>query len=92
MHSRSGKQAGRCTTGKAKGAMTSGAGFVSYLESLSSVAHFNSRSVSLSTMPLNFVDALPKTPSGKVIKYRLRAQYADSTLSAKGAGQREKGH
>ena len=41
---------------------------------------------------VNFVDALPKTPSGKVIKYQLRAQYADSTLSAKGAGQREEGH
>ena len=41
---------------------------------------------------VNFVDSLPKTPSGKVIKYQLRAQYADSTLSAKGAGQREEGH
>jgi long-chain acyl-CoA synthetase len=40
------------TTGAPKGVMTSSAGFLSYLESLSSVARFDSSSVSLSTLPL----------------------------------------
>jgi long-chain acyl-CoA synthetase len=40
------------TTGTPKGVMTSSAGLVSYLESLSTIARFISQSVSLSTMPL----------------------------------------
>jgi len=44
--------------------MTSSAGFLSYLQSLSSIAHFTSQSVSLSTMPLFHIGGIGWTFAG----------------------------
>jgi long-chain acyl-CoA synthetase len=52
------------TTGAPKGVMTSSAGFLSYLQSLSSIARFTSQSVSLSTMPLFHIGGIGWTFAG----------------------------